>query len=126
MNHPNSWVIIKITGTNSEPLYKVLAGWAGGYLDGTSWQLNSGIVKVEEDGDYLLFTGYSGSVYRCHKDGYGIRMATAGVWDTMQKTYHGHVELMDEKTDWHSLFPAGKPLEWTENYGQGSEPWLPK
>ena len=112
MNHPNSWVIIKITGTYNEPLYKVLAGWSGSYLHGTSWQLNSGIVKVEDDDlEHFIFIGHSGSMYKCHKNSYGIRMATAGVWDTMQATYPGQVELMDEKTDWLSLFSTEKPME---------------
>ena len=112
MNHPDSWVIIKITGTGSTPLYKVLAGWSGSYLYGTSWQLNSGIVKVEDDDlEHFIFTGYSGSMYKCRKDSYGIRMGTAGVWDTMQTTYPGQVELMDEKTDWRSLLPTEKPME---------------
>jgi hypothetical protein len=30
-------------------------------------------------------------------------MATAGVWDTMQTTYPGQVELMDENNDWDKL-----------------------
>jgi hypothetical protein len=101
VNYPDSWVIVKITGP--ETIYKVLAGWSGSYLYGTSWQLNSGIVKVEEDGDHFLFSGHSGSVYKCHKDCYGIRMATAGVWDTMETTYPGKVELMNENTNWSKL-----------------------
>jgi hypothetical protein len=113
MNHPDSWVIIKITGTYNEPLYKVLAGWSGSYLHGTSWQLNSGIVKVEDDDlEHFIFTGHSGSMYKCHKNSYGIRMATAGVWDTMQATYPGQVELMGEKTDWLSLLSTEKLLEY--------------
>jgi len=101
VNYPNSWAIVKITGP--ETIYKVLAGWSGSYLHGTSWQLNSGIVKVEEDGDYFLFSGHSGSVYKCHKHTYGISMATASVWDTMETTYPGKVELMNENNDWAKL-----------------------
>jgi hypothetical protein len=109
MNHPNSWVIIRVTNTGSTPIYKVLAGWAGSYLNGTSWQLNSGIVKVEDvDLEHFIFTGHSGSLYKCRKDSYGIRMGTAGVWDTLQKNYPGQVELMDEKTDWLNLIVEKK------------------
>ena len=65
---PDRWLIIDCGG---DGLYKVFATWSGGYLDGDSWRLNSGIEKVEGDGDYLLFHGYSGSIYKCHKDRYG-------------------------------------------------------
>jgi hypothetical protein len=109
MNYPNSWVILKITGPeteNKDPTvyaYKVLAGWSGSYLNGSSWQLNSGIVDVEEDKEHFLFSSHSGSVYICHKDTYGISMATAEVWNTLQTRYPGQVELMPENTDWSKL-----------------------
>ena len=70
---PDNWVVIEIIGgeDNRPPVYKVFASWIGGYLDGDSWKLNSGISKVTEDGDYILFHGYSGSCYKCHKKGWG-------------------------------------------------------
>lgn len=74
MYSPNKWVVVKIEVDNKFPVYKVVAGFAGGYLYGDSWKLNSGIVKVEEDKDSFYFHGYSGSVYRCFKESYGINM----------------------------------------------------
>jgi len=65
---PDQWCIIRIF----DSVYKVFGSWSGGYLDGDSWKLNSGIDRIEEDGDYWLFYGYSGSCYRCHKKTYGI------------------------------------------------------
>ena len=68
MNSRDRWVIIKV----DEDLHKVFGMWYGSYLCGESWRLNSGIVKVEEDGeDHYLFHGESGSIYRCHKEAYG-------------------------------------------------------
>ena len=64
---PDQWSIIKIGD-----IYKVFGSWSGGYLDGDSWKLNSGIDRIEEDGDDWLFYGYSGSCYRCRKKTYGI------------------------------------------------------
>ena len=46
---PDNWVVIKMDGDN--PHYRVLAGWSGGYLHGDSWKINSGITRVEDDGD---------------------------------------------------------------------------
>ena len=100
---PNNWVVIKVNLIDGEPLYKVLAGWSGSYMEGSSWQLNSGIVKVEDDGDYYLFHGNSGSIYKCHKDQYCLRTSTIGIWNMMQEKYPGQLEMMDENTDWFKL-----------------------
>ncbi len=64
---PEKWVILKI---NSE-YYKVFGTWAGSYLTGDRWKLNSGIKEVKEDEHYYYFIGYSGSCYKCLKTAYG-------------------------------------------------------
>jgi hypothetical protein len=87
MYTPDNWVILKIV-LPGEVNYKVLAGWSGGYLDGDSWRMNSGITKVEEEGDYFLFHGYSGSIYRCHKDAEALRSNIAGILTELVK-HHG-------------------------------------
>lgn len=96
---PDNWVIIKIKG--DDPHYRVLGGWSGGYTTGDSWRLNSGITRVEEDNDCFYFYGSSGSVYKCGKQVYGLRMNNNHVWRAMQ-AQHGDdkVELMRENTDW--------------------------
>ena len=67
--NPDRWVLIKIGGIN--PHYRVFGCWSGGYLDGDSWRMNSGIVRVEEDEENYRFYGSSGSCYVCGKYGYG-------------------------------------------------------
>ena len=52
-NTPDNWVVVKV----GEGIYKVLAGWSGGYLTSDSWKLNSGISEVKDDGDHWLFIG---------------------------------------------------------------------
>ena len=121
--NPDSWVVLKITnikrsgntgyGRTEEVLYKVLAGWGGGYLHGDSWRLNSGIVDVEETTDSFIFIGGSGSRYICDKTQECLRMNTAGIWRQMQEASSdtlGQVklELMEpdnERTrkDWKAL-----------------------
>lgn len=90
MHTPDNWIIVKMTLPDEEPFFKVLAGWSGGYLDGDSWRMNSGIVKVEEDGDHYLFIGDSGSVYKCHKGSETLRMNNAGVY----------AQLVEKHPDW--------------------------
>lgn len=101
---PDSWVVIKING--EDPHYRVLAGWSGGYCQGDSWRLNSGITRVvkRSDGsDLLEFHGSSGSVYICHPHTYGLRMSTIGTWNQLSEKYGEKVTLLEENTDWESM-----------------------
>lgn len=95
---PDNWVVIKVGG--NDPHYRVLAGWSGGYTTGDSWKLNSGIIKVKEDDRSYYFYGHSGSVYRCGKGSYMIRMNTAPTWAKLQEIHGDKVEMMPEDTDW--------------------------
>jgi len=84
MHIPDNWVLLKFT-CNGEIIYKVFAGWHGNYLEGDSWKLNSGINKIEEDGEYYLFHGYSGSVYRCHKASYGMNYFMVEIFKSFER-----------------------------------------
>lgn len=98
---PDNWVIIKIKG--DDPHYKILAGWSGGYTQSDSWQMNSGITKVEETEFLYRFHGWSGSVYECGKNSYCLRMNNAHVWAALQERNGDKVELMPEDTDWMNM-----------------------
>lgn len=75
---PDRWIVLKITN-GEKVIYKVMGGWYGGYLGSDSWRINSGITKVELDGDTYKFYGHSGSVYLCHKNNYGTTMLMSSV-----------------------------------------------
>ncbi len=96
--NPDSWVILKMV-YKDQTFYKLLVGWSGGYLNGDSWRLNSGIEKVKLDNDRYKFYGSSGSVYSCHKNEYGLRMSTVDIYTTMKKTYPDQVEMLED-CDW--------------------------
>ena len=103
---PDSWVVLKVKeGKGTFPFYKVLAGWGGGYLDGDSWRMNSGITKVEEDKEFYYFSGSSGSVYRCPKGAYGLRMSTAGIYNQLieKQEFGDQIQMMPEDTDWSEV-----------------------
>lgn len=99
---PDNWVVLKIRHED-ETLYKVLAGWSGGYLEGDAWRINSGINRVEEDGNCYEFYGSSGSCYRCHKKGYRLTMAISGVYNQLKERFGDKIELMSKDTDWKHL-----------------------
>lgn len=96
---PDSWVVIKMTHKD-KTFYKVLGGWSGSYIYGSSWRLNSGIERVEigEDNRYH-FIGASGSLYKCFPEMYGLRSSTFGVFDSMKNTYPDQVEILPD-CDW--------------------------
>ena len=77
---PDKWQIIKFTSPEAGDVYKVLGGWSGGYLDGDSWRLSSGLERIEEDGDFYLMHNYSGSIYKCHKMANGFNMISSSIY----------------------------------------------
>lgn len=91
---PDSWVIIEINH-HGETLHKVLAGWSGGYLDGDSWRVNSGITKIELIDGYYHFYGESGSVYQCHKNAENMRMSQAGIYNQLKEKYDDMVKVVN-------------------------------
>jgi hypothetical protein len=95
MYQPDNWVVIKFPDH-----YRVLAGWSGGYLTGDSWKLNSGIVRVEDDGENYLFYGSSGSCYKCCKSFYCLRKNNVYVYESLKQKYGDKVGIMPEDTDW--------------------------
>ena len=68
---PDKWIVIKMSRAG-DVYHKIFSSWAGGYLDGDRWKMNSGITTVEEDDDYYYYYGHSGSCYKCHKKCYGV------------------------------------------------------
>lgn len=104
---PDRWVMLKISHENN-CVYKVLASWYGGYLGGDSWKLNSGVTSIKTDGDYYLFTGSSGSVYKCNRYQYGMSGYTTGIYQSLINKITSadvsvSIELMDEKFDFVSI-----------------------
>lgn len=100
---PERWTILKIT--NSEGIfYKVFATWAGGYLNGDRWKINSGISEVKQDEDYYYLIGYSGSCYKCHKKGYGIATSySRGVLAKILEQGRDNISVLEEEEDWGTI-----------------------
>lgn len=95
---PDNWVVLFFN--TKSPHYRVLVGWSGGYTTGDSWRMNSGITSVTEDDHHYLFHGHTGSVYRCHKNAYGLRRNNSYVWGELQERYGDKVEILDQHNNW--------------------------
>ena len=104
--NPDKWVMVKFNNKGNI-VYKILASWYGGFARGDSWKLNSGVTKIEEDGQLYRFHGSSGSVYQCHKATYGMSAYTMGVLASFQKqvdeTEDVTLELLPDTTNFMEL-----------------------
>jgi hypothetical protein len=104
--HPDKWLVVKITGKDTPPVHKVFACWFGGYLDGDSWKLNSGITTVKDTTDYYFFDGSSGSCYACRKGSYGTNMYGQGVLNNLIDKIEragGTCVILPEETNWTEI-----------------------
>ena len=104
--NPDKWVVVKIIGKDTPPIHKVFACWFGGYLDGDSWKLNSGITTVKENTDYYFFDGSSGSCYACRKGMYGTNLYGQGVLNNLIDKIEragGTCVILPEETNWTEI-----------------------
>ena len=99
---PDRWVIVKIV-TATECLYKVFATWGAGYGGSDSWKINSGITHAQLVDNRWEFSGYSGSVYSCHREAYGTNGYGGSVLQGFINQMPGQgatMEIMPGDTDW--------------------------
>ena len=93
---PDKWLIVEFKVPDRKEDFRIFGTWAGGYLSGDAWKLNSGINTVEQDDEYYYFAGDSGSVYRCYKGAYGIIGASNyGMLDIFEKQVKEHNGTME-------------------------------
>ena len=89
---PDYWVKLKISRTGLTPVFRILAGWVGGWANSDSWQLNSGIVAVHETEYLYCFVGETGNEYICHKDSQRMSAYLSGILEVLKS------ELSSETT----------------------------
>lgn len=102
---PDRWCVLKINVPNGV-IYKVFASWFGGYMGSDSWKLNSGIVRATQVDQRWEFDGSSGSVYSCHKDGYGTNGYGGRVLSDLIDKAQAQgitIEIMSQNTAWDQL-----------------------
>ena len=96
MYKPERWVVIKIKEDN-QTFYKLLGGWSGSYLEGQSWRMNSGISEIVLEDDFYLVKGFSGSIYKCHKNGYGTNLVMNGIIAQMKSSKNYQIEVLEDQ-----------------------------
>lgn len=106
--NPDRWLVVKVQPVDEtlDAHYRVFATWGGGYLQGQSWKINSGIESVTEDENYFYFLSASGSTYGCLKGSYGITGYGLGILNGLIEQSKNEVTItqMPKETDWVKLF----------------------
>lgn len=108
--HPDDWAIIRIQGPEMErPVFRVAAGWAGGYTQGRSWKLSSTVEDVTFSDKGAVFQNSSGSFYHCAVHREGLDWYTASVVKSYQEEAYvenigfEQISLTEFKIEWSKL-----------------------
>lgn len=80
---PEVWVIVEILSPIHGKVYKVLAGWYGGYTGSDSWQLSSSMTTLTEEDGVVLFPQISGTLYKCFIMREGTSRLTASIYSSL-------------------------------------------
>jgi hypothetical protein len=103
--NPNRWLVVSVT-QNTKTHYRVFGVWGGGYLNGDSWKLNSGITKATLVDGVYHFEGSSGSVYECRQNSYGSSGYGWGILNSIIENSMKQgtlIQILEEDTDFLEL-----------------------
>ena len=85
---PNNWQLVRVTPKDTSAIYyRILAGWSGSFMYGSSWKLSSGCEQVIDEGDSWCVPQSSGSVYILRKNSEGDKLSTFGVLEDLMWEY---------------------------------------
>lgn len=96
---PDKWLVVKIS-SEEDTHYRIFACWYGGFANGDSWKLNSGIKEIEVVNEAFRFIGDSGSRYIGSVNNYGISGYGSGVLSSLiagQASIGVEVTKLDEQ-----------------------------
>ncbi len=104
--NPDKWLIMKLA-FDDKTIYKLVMGWNGNYLEGSSWRTNTGIDSVSYDPptECYVFKGIRGNQYVCHKDRYGKDYTNELGYKNVEEHHLKAIEMsvMSKDTNWMTL-----------------------
>lgn len=81
--YPDTWIIVELKGTDvPKPYHRILAGWSGSYLYGSSWKMSSGVTKIIEQENHWEIHNHSGSIYQCPKGREQLSLYTQSILES--------------------------------------------
>ncbi len=95
---PDTWVILLFDYPDYGKVHKVFAGWYGGYAQGDSWKLSSGIKTFVNEGKFYSSLQESGSTYNLckqHEKLSGYQHGLLNVWREQLDEVQGSVLVVD-------------------------------
>ena len=92
---PDGWQILKLAFPGKAVYYRILAGWGGGYTQGQSWKLSSGITGIQETDDCYVIINASGSVYNCRKTSNRMLGMMGGILSSVQNEHPEAITVVD-------------------------------
>ena len=97
---PDCWELLKITSKEHGTIYKVIAGWHGGFAGSDYWKISSGIEKVIEHEDHFELPQSSGSTYLCYKNSRRMNMLMMSTYSDFSRKLNesgsAKMELLQE------------------------------
>ena len=105
-NQPDYWQVIRISSPEEGIIYKVFATWVGGYTQGESWKLNSGITEVRfNEPPHIEFVGWSGSSYVVvnNESCYRTTLYSGSVLTNMIENSPYEIQVLPFDTNWKEL-----------------------
>ena len=95
---PDTWVILLFDYPDYGKVHKVFAGWYGGYAQGDSWKLSSGIKTFVNEGKFYSSLQESGSTHNLCKQSEklsGYQHGLLNVWREQLDEVQGSVLVVD-------------------------------
>ena len=95
---PDTWVILLFDSPDYGKVYKVFAGWYGGFSQGDSWKLSSGIKTFVSEGKFYSSLQESGSTYNLYKQSEklsGYQYGLLAGWREQMDEVGGSIEVID-------------------------------
>lgn len=97
---PDTWSILLFNSPTYGKIHKVFAGWYGGFTQGDSWKLSSGIVSMEDSEKHFSSLQESGSIYNLYKNSEKLssyQLGILGGWREQMAEQGVSVVIVDAK-----------------------------
>jgi hypothetical protein len=86
---PDCWVLVRLESEEFGVVNKILASFYGGYPQGNSWKLSSGIISVEHSDDVYTISLTSGSTYICYENSERLAGMAENVYNDFLRQLEG-------------------------------------
>lgn len=95
---PNTWSILLFDSPTYGKIHKVFAWWRGGYTQGDSWKLSSGMKDLVDEGGFYSSMQESGSIYKLYKKQEALSTYQIGIlggWKVQMEEQGGSVVIVE-------------------------------